>query len=159
MVVSLTVKFWHILIKFKHYVWNCMIEGLAVEFPINISTLIDNGAQMVLIQPELVAKLKLCIFQLCKPEIVNVAISTTTKKITLSSYVKISHTIFAVIAPGLCMPIIFGLPFLEINSIVCDHKEWACIDKKTNYNLTIYYTLSPENLNQNTVYHWKTRWK
>lgn len=123
MVVSLTVKFWHILIKFKHYVWNCMIEGLAVEFPINISTLIDNGAHMVLIQPELVAKLKLCIFQLCKPEIVNVAISTTTKKITLSSYVKISHTIFAVIAPGLCMPIIFGLSFLEINSIVCDHEE------------------------------------
>ena len=136
----------HPHIKSKHYVWNCLIEGPAVEFPIKISTLIDNGAHMVLICPELVAKLNLCIFLLHKPEVVDVAISTTTKKeITLSSYIKIcatsldgqwtSHTVYAVITPGLCMPIIFGLPFLEINSIVCDHKEQACIDKKTNYNL------------------------
>ena len=121
-------------IKYKHYVWNCLIEGPAVEFPIKILTLIDNGAHMVLICPELVAKMNLHIFPLHKPEVVDVAISTTTKKeITLSSYIKIcatsldgqwtSRTVYAVIAPELCMPIIFGLPFLEINSIVCDHKE------------------------------------
>ena len=35
------------------------------------------------------------------------------------------------------MPIIFGLPFLEINDILCDHKNRACIvrDKDLNYNL------------------------
>ena len=35
------------------------------------------------------------------------------------------------------MPIIFGLPFLEINDIICDHKNRACIvrDKNLNYNL------------------------
>ena len=76
----------HPHIKSKHYIWNCLIEGPAVEFPIKILTLIDNGAHMVLICPELVAKLNLCIFPLHKPEVVNVVISTTTKKeITLSS--------------------------------------------------------------------------
>ena len=35
------------------------------------------------------------------------------------------------------MPIIFGLPFLEINDIICDHKNRMCIvrDKNLNYNL------------------------
>ena len=35
------------------------------------------------------------------------------------------------------MPLIFGLPFLELNDIVCDHKRCACIvqHKKLNYNL------------------------
>ena len=151
-------------IKSKHYIWNCLIDDPAVEFSIKIATLIDNGAHMVLIWPELVAKLNLHIFPLHKPETVDVAISTTTKKeIMLSSYVKIrttsldgqwtSHTVYAVIAPGLCMPILYGLPFLELNSIVCDHKEQACIDKKTNY------TLNCRNLNENTTYHWNSRWK
>ena len=89
---------------------------------------------MILIQPELIAKLNLCIFPLGKPGVVDVVISTTTKKeITLSSYIKIcatsldgqwtSCTVYAVITPGLCMLIIFGLLFLEINSIIYDHKE------------------------------------
>ena len=35
------------------------------------------------------------------------------------------------------MPVIFGLPFLEINDIVSDHKNCACIvrNKNINYNL------------------------
>jgi hypothetical protein len=35
------------------------------------------------------------------------------------------------------MPLILGLPFLEINDIICDHKRRACLvrDKKLNYNL------------------------
>ena len=34
-----------------------------------------------------------------------------------------------------CMPIIFGLPFLEFNGIVSDHSLCACIHKQTSYNL------------------------
>ena len=35
------------------------------------------------------------------------------------------------------MPVIFGLPFLEVNDIICDHRNRACIvrDKNLNYNL------------------------
>lgn len=48
-----------------------------------------------------------------------------------------SCLIHAVVCPGLCMPLIFGLPFLEVNEIVCDHKRHLCIIqyKKLNYNL------------------------
>jgi hypothetical protein len=48
-----------------------------------------------------------------------------------------SHRIHAVIAPGLCMPIILGLPFLTSNNIVCDYAERTCTATKTNppYNL------------------------
>ena len=132
--------------KSKHFVWQCMIDGPAVEFPMKVTSLIDNSSHMVLIWLQLVKKLALPIFTLPNPEIINVVITTTKKKaISLTLYVKIwatstdgqwtSWVVYVIIAPGLCMPIIFGLPFLEINTIICDHKERACIDKKTNYNL------------------------
>jgi hypothetical protein len=132
--------------KSKHYVWRCSIDGPADEFPLKISTLIDNGAHMVLIRPETVTQLGLETFPLPEPELIDVAISssTSTQK-TLSHYVKFkatsldglwtSHTVIAIIAPGLCMPIIFGLPFLEFNEIISDHSLRSCIHKKSGYNL------------------------
>jgi hypothetical protein len=132
--------------KSKHYVWKCMINGPLDEFPVKISSLIDNGAHMILICPETVNKLGLTPIPLPEPEIVDVAISSSssTKK-TLSHFVKFkttsldgqwtSRTVFAIIAPGLCMPIIFGLPFLEFNGIVSDHALRACIHKISGYNL------------------------
>ncbi|KAF8808581.1 hypothetical protein BYT27DRAFT_7255381 [Phlegmacium glaucopus] len=79
--------------KSKHYVWHCMIDGPAVEFPLKSASLIDNGAHMVLIRPELVIKLGLCIYTLPNREIVDVAISTSCKKeISLSTFVKLRVT-------------------------------------------------------------------
>ena len=101
---------------------------------------------MVLIHPETVKQLGLPTFPLPHPKDVDVAISSSasTKK-TLSHFVKFkatsldgiwtSRTVYAIIAPGLCMPIIFGLPFLEFNGIISDHSHHACIHKKTGYNL------------------------
>jgi hypothetical protein len=132
--------------KSKHFVWKCTVNGPADEFPIKISTLIDNGAHMVLIRPETVKQLGLSSFPLPRPEEVDVAISSSTSsKRILSHFVKFkatsldglwtSRTVYAIIAPGLCMPIIFGLPFLEFNGIISDHSLRACIHKKTGYNL------------------------
>jgi RNase H-like domain found in reverse transcriptase/Reverse transcriptase (RNA-dependent DNA polymerase)/Integrase zinc binding domain len=107
---------------------------------------------MVLIRPDIVEELGLPILALKEPETVDVAISFSKtgierKKHSLVHYVKLrafssdsvfqSHVVHAVICPGLCMPIIFGLPFLEINDIICDHKNRTCIvrDKNINYNL------------------------
>ena len=132
--------------KSKHYVWKCTIDGTLDEFPLKFSTLIDNGAHMVLIRPDTVKKLGLPSFPLPEPEEVDVAISSShsTKKI-LSHFVKFkatsldglwtSRTIIAIIAPGLCMPIVFGLPFLEFNGIVTDHSSRSCIHKNSGYNL------------------------
>ena len=41
----------------------------------------------------------------------------------------------ALITPGLCMPVILGLPWLEDNKIVCDHADRSCYVKTTDYNL------------------------
>ena len=132
--------------KSKHYIWKCKIDSPADEFPLTLSTLIDNGAHMVLIRPDTVQKLSLPTFLLPKPEVIDVAVSSSssTKK-TLTHFVKFkamsldriwtSRTVYAIIAPGLCMPVIFGLPFLEFNGIVADHSLRACIHKKTGYNL------------------------
>ena len=132
--------------KAKHYVWKCTIDGPIDDFPVKISALIDNGMHMVLICPETVKQLGLPTFPLPNTEEVDVAISSaqSTRK-TLSHFVKFkatlldglwtSCTVIAIVAPGLCMPIIFGLPFLEFNNIVCDHALCACIHKKAGYNL------------------------
>ena len=107
---------------------------------------------MVLIQLDVVAELGLPVFTLDKPELVDVAISfskgnITRNKHSLVQYCEIqpyspdsvfhSKLIHAVICPGLCMPLIFGLLFLELNDVVCDHKKCACIlcNKNLNYNL------------------------
>jgi hypothetical protein len=139
-------------IKSKHFIWNCSLTGPAVTFPVTKPALIDNGCHMVLIRPDTVAELGLPIFELKNPEEVDVAISFSKvgierKKHSLVQYVKIrpfssdsvfhSRLVHAVICPGLCMPIIFGLPFLEINDVICDHKNRTCLvkDNNLNYNL------------------------
>ncbi|KAH9010868.1 hypothetical protein EDB85DRAFT_2160526 [Lactarius pseudohatsudake] len=39
----------------------------------------------------------------------------------------LSTTLHAVIAPGLCAPVILGLPFLSNNKIVCNYAERTCL--------------------------------
>ena len=107
---------------------------------------------MVLIRPDTVEELGLEVFSLKQPELVDVAISFSKsgvqrKKCSLVQYVKLrpsspdsvfhSRLVHAVVCPGLCMPLILGLPFLELNDIICDHKNRACIvrHKNLNYNL------------------------
>ena len=107
---------------------------------------------MVLIYPDVVTELGLPIFDLNQPEEVDVAITFSKTKVTwkkhaLVKYCKIrpfstdsifhSRLVHVIICPGLCMPIIFGLPFLEMNDVICDHKQHMCIvkDRKLNYNL------------------------
>lgn len=108
--------------------------------------MIDNGAHLVLIHPELIAQLGLKKYCLHKLEIVDVVFTNEKKKKTeLYNYVKLSltsldsqwtsQTIRALITPGLCTPIILGLPWLIKNLIVTDHAACTCIDKLTLYDL------------------------
>ena len=136
-------------IKSKHFIWNYSLTGPAVDFPVTKPSLIDNSCHMVLIWPDVVEQLGLPIFSLDQPEEVDVAISfskagITHEKCSLVHYVKIcpfssdsvfhSWLILAVVCLGLCMPFIFGLPFLELNDVVCDHKRWLCIVQHKNFN-------------------------
>jgi len=134
-------------IRVKHLFWNCQIHGLINDFPVKTKALLDNGAHLVLICPELVAELGLKMYRLWVPEIIDVALknSDAKQKCELFDYIKISFTSLdsiwtsrkakAIIAPGLCAPVILGFPFLQHNSIVTDHANRSCIDKKTNYDL------------------------
>ena len=131
----------------KHFVAKFNIAAQHLDFPLTFSMLIDNGAHLILIHPEVVDTLQLERHLLKVPETVSIAISKTKKKVkmTLHHYVKFvvtsidnawtSKTVHAIIAPGLCMPVILGLLFLTHNDIVTNHKERSCIDKKTGYNL------------------------
>jgi len=125
----------------KHLFWNCQIHGLINDFPVKTRALIDNGMHLVLIRPDLAAELGLKKYHLHVPEVVDVALKNTDTKIRceLSEFIKLSltsldsqwtsQTVKAIIAPGLCAPVILGLPFLQHNSIVTDHASCTCIDK------------------------------
>ena len=107
--------------------------------------LIDNGAHLVLIHPELVKQLGLRIHKLHEPELIDIAFSDKRSKTKLYDYVKLSLTsldaawtsksVKAIITPRRCMPIILGLPWLIHNAIVTDHASRTCIDKNTQYDL------------------------
>ena len=45
------------------------------------------------------------------------------------------RTVYAIVAPGLCSPVILGIPFLLYNQIVIDHESWTIVDKEYGFNL------------------------
>ena len=129
----------------KHLVWECQVHSMTEDFPVKTCALIDNGMHLVLIHPELVSCLGFKKYRLQKPELVDVTFNNQKSKTKLYHYVKLSLTsldctwtslsIKAIITPGLCAPIILGLPLLDHNSIITDHCACTCIDKKTSYDL------------------------
>jgi len=139
----------------KHFVAKFQIFADHLDFPLTYAALIDNGAHLILIHPEVADELHLQRHPLKTPEIVSVAIEDGKKKEkkTLYDYVKFTVTsmdnvwtlkvIHALVAPGLCMPIILGLLFLIHNDIVTDHAERSCVDKKTGYNFLNPAPVSP----------------
>lgn len=132
-------------IRGKHLVWECQVHSMTEDFPVKTRALIDNGAHLILIRPELVSHLGLKKYRLPKPELIDVAFNNQKSKTKLYHYVKLSLTsldctwtslsIKAIITLGLCAPIILGLPWLAHNSIVTDHSACTCIDKKTSHDL------------------------
>jgi hypothetical protein len=132
--------------KIPHFFWKFLMDGPAVDFPIPVRGLIDDGSHLVLITPELVDRLELRRRLLHIPETVDVALSdSSTSKRTLTEYIHLrcistdsrwtSNTVRALIAPGLCAPVILGLPWLARNHVVIDHHKCTVVDKQVNYNL------------------------
>ena len=80
--------------KCKHFVWKCSIDGPLPEFPLTISSLVDNSCHLVLIRPDIVEKLGLNVFSLETPELINVAIKDCKekKKLELDKFVILSAT-------------------------------------------------------------------
>ena len=123
-------------LKGKHLIWTCRVNNPTDRISVKTLALIDSGAHMVLIRPDLVKRLNLVSHPLQQPERISVALSSTSQIDELTHYTIIDpasldnqfrlHPLHAVIAPGLCMPIILGLPFLYMNKIVCDYASRSC---------------------------------
>ena len=141
-------------LKGKHFIWTCQLNNAADRLSLKTRALIDGGAHMVLICPDIATRLALPTFPLSDPEQVNVAMESPNQIKKLTHYVILepssldnlflSHPLHAVIAPGLCMPIILGLPFLTVNKIVCNYAARQCMATGHNppYNLLAKTTKS-----------------
>jgi hypothetical protein len=133
--------------RVPHLFWKCSVSGPSGSFPLTFDALIDHGSHTVLIREELVNTLGLRRRLLPVPEDVELAMQTSKKKVVvkLTEYVKLqlydpncwwsSKTVRAIIAPGLCSPVILGLPFLSHNRIVVDHHARTAIDKTTGFDI------------------------
>ncbi len=131
----------------EHLIWHCSIENCSPVFPVtfvNVRALIDDGSHLVLIWPQLVQKLNLCICQLPQPIKITVALKNAAPT-TLTSWVKLklynqqkawtSCTVHTIVVPDLCSDIILGLPFLTANNLIIDPTECSVTDKLSGFDL------------------------
>lgn len=124
-------------LKGKHFIWTCQVDNPTDRVLVKARALIDSRAHMVLIRPDLVKRLNLPSHPLKTPEHVNVAMGSADQISQLTHYVVInpasldtcfrSRQLHTVIALGLCMPLILGLPFLCTNRITCNYAERSCL--------------------------------
>ena len=109
--------------------------------------LIDHGSSAALISEEYVSKLGLRCKRLREPYIAELAMENNGQKneVKFTEYVKVllhdpssywsSKKIHAIVVPGLCSPMILGLPFLLYNDIIVDAAAHTVIDKKCGFDL------------------------
>jgi len=134
-------------LRVPHFTWCCSTSGAASSFPVTFDALIDNGLHTVLICKEFVNELALRCRKLLVPEVIKMAMEGAGKKVIVPLYewVKLKvydpsswwtvRTVCAIVAPGLCSPVILGIPFLSHNQIVIDHAARTVIDKKCGFDL------------------------
>ena len=126
-----------------HLRWKANYFSTASDFPVAVDSLIDDACPYVLIRPDIVIDLGLCIKKLKK--IFRASSAFSTSEICFENFVTLqpsslnnawsSKPVQALIANDLCAPIILGLPFLQHNQIVIDYEHRSILDKKCNFNL------------------------
>jgi hypothetical protein len=117
----------------------------AMIFPLTFDTLIDHGLSTILISKEYICKLGLHCKHIHKPYTAKLAMENNGQKVEVkfSKYVKLQlhdpssywslKTAHAIVAPGLCSPMILRLPFLLHNNIVVDASTHTCYCKKMRF--------------------------
>ncbi|KAJ3495874.1 hypothetical protein NLJ89_g10566 [Agrocybe chaxingu] len=140
-------------ISVPHLMWKAQVMGRD-EFPTPVECMLDCGAHLVLIRPEVVADLGLPKRKLDEPVCVTLALENKKTVVFLDHYVNLSlsslnnawtsRPVYAIIAPGLCTNILLGLPFLTHNKIVCDYEKRTAINKDTLFDLLNETRVIPE---------------
>ena len=129
-----------------HLYWRCLASANINEFPMTFEALIDHGSSAVLISEQYVSLLGLRRRRLREPYSAELAMDNNgCTDIQFSKYVKLqlhdpssfwsSKSIRAIIVPGLCAPMILGLPFFVHNDIIVDAAARTVIDKKCGFDL------------------------
>ncbi|KAJ3858825.1 hypothetical protein EV359DRAFT_51738, partial [Lentinula novae-zelandiae] len=134
--------------RVPHLRWKCHVSGPKAQFPVIVNSLIDNGAHLALIHPELADRLGYPRLRLSQPEKVSAAFqngggASTVPALTEYINLKVSSTdgIFVsrsvpfIIAPGLCTQLLIGLPWLSHKNIIIDYSSRSCIHKPSGYDL------------------------
>jgi hypothetical protein len=113
----------------------------------HVNALFDHGSHAVLISENCAKSLGLRRRKLPVPETVQLAMETGGKQTeyVLHDWVKLklrdpssfwtAKSVRAIVAPGLCAPVILGLPFLAHNNIVMDHSARTAVDKASGFDL------------------------
>ena len=129
-----------------HLYWQCLTSGNTNEFTITFEALIDHGSSTVLISEQYVSLLGLRRRWLREPYSAELVMDNNgLTDIQFSEYIKLqlhdlssfwsSKSICTIIAPGLCAPMILGLPFLVHNDIIVDVAARTVVDKKCGFDL------------------------
>ncbi|KAG2337937.1 hypothetical protein BDR05DRAFT_952292 [Suillus weaverae] len=130
-----------------HIVWPCLLTGPSSNSFERVDALIDHGSHLVLIDKNIVNKLGLRKRKLHAKIEANSAFmdNSSSSPFSFSEYVLLSpssinhdwtsHTIRAIVAPRLAVPLLLGGPFLSHNCLVIDHDCRTCIVKDSNYDL------------------------
>jgi RNase H-like domain found in reverse transcriptase/Reverse transcriptase (RNA-dependent DNA polymerase)/Integrase zinc binding domain/Chromo (CHRromatin Organisation MOdifier) domain/Aspartyl protease len=131
-------------VSVEHLRWKAAVYGKN-DFPVPFNCLLDNGAHLVLIRPEVVKSLGLKIHKLKNPELVSLALKQNTGATAFKDYVTISLSslnnawsslpVCAILAPDLCTDILLGLPFLSHNKILIDHELRTAVHKPSGFDL------------------------
>jgi hypothetical protein len=130
-----------------HLIWPCLLTGPSSSSFECIDALIDHESHLVLINEDIVTKLGLRKHKLHHEIQANSAflVPSSSSSLTFTEYVHLSpssvnhdwtsHTIHAIVAPNLVMPLLLGGPLLSHNCLLIDHEFWTCISKPSNYDL------------------------
>jgi hypothetical protein len=130
-----------------HLYWHCLTSGKGQEFPLIFEALIDHSSSTVLIRESYVNDLGLHRKLLRTPLSAELAMENNGQKIKVdfTEYVTLqlhdpsalwsSKSVHAIVAHGLCAPMILGMPFLSHNNIVVDASAHSAVDKKSGFDL------------------------
>ncbi|KAJ3925466.1 MAG: hypothetical protein NXY57DRAFT_907040, partial [Lentinula lateritia] len=134
--------------RVPHLRWKCHVSGPKAQLPVIVNSLIDNGAHLALIHPDLADRLGYPRLRLLQPEKVSAAfqngggVSTVPAlteyinlKVSSTDGIFLSRSVPFIIAPGLCTQLLIGLPWLSHNNIVIDYSSRSCVHKSSGYNL------------------------
>ncbi|PPQ80795.1 hypothetical protein CVT24_011431 [Panaeolus cyanescens] len=127
-----------------HLIWDCLSHDDEGS-PLRLSCMLDSGAHLVLVRPDIVKKLGLIPQRARKPQLMSLALENAVRTVKLFNYALITLTslnsafiakpIIAFIVPDLCSDILLGMPFLTHNDISLHCRSRRVIHNPSGFDL------------------------